>query len=377
MKYRVSDIFFPLCLYSLCLFVICGCSNQTGEKLDLCAIKAIDIEADSTCFSDCYDMEIIKLETNKKCLISQVNKLIVNSKGILIYDYASVPQVFSFGHSGKFLSKIGKYGHAKNEYDHVLDVCSNEKGDSIVFLQYGRVKIFDDKGNYLSTSSIDDKYHWEHMERMCNGGFVCASDYTNADDLLNICDYSFHVEQGYVDTKNIEVRHGSYVWNPIWSSHGKIIFCDFYFSSIYVTDIETRQTVCYRIDTGNTAPHGDPRNETKEYDAFLNVAFDGEYVFGDIIHHRYHNMYKFDLKSKTFVIYGCVEDWFPEVKAYHDGCFYAVLTPSFLFALLDRERHFMYEKTYAALREAFAPYAAGLNESDNLYILKMKPKKKG
>ncbi len=374
MKFKFANI---VLVYSLLCFLICvlsSCVNKTKREYEVYNIRTKFVNVDSTCFSDNYDMEIIKLENSKNSLISQVHKLIVNSKGILVYDNSSVPQVFSFDQSGNFISKIGKYGHAKNEYDHILDVCSNDKGDSIVLLQFGRTKLFDDKGNYLSSCSIDTKYHWEHIERSCNGGYIGASEYTYADDLISICDNSFNIIYDLVNSKDITVEHGSYVWNPIWSSHGKIVFCDFYFSSIYVTDVETSQTTCYKINTGNTAPVEDVKNGIYDYDNFLDVEYDGKYVFGHIIHKKRCNMFKFDIEKRSFIIYGCVEDWYPTIKAYHDGYFYAVLTPTFLLSLLKEEPRYMYKKTYAALRKALEPYADDLNEMDNLYILKMKKK---
>lgn len=369
----VKEVLVSGLLYSFLCVVSCSPKKTLGE-FDVNNIETLDVEVDSTCFSDEYDMEIIKLDNSKNSIISQVHKLIVNSKGILVFDNSSVPQIFSFDHSGKYLSKIGKYGHAKNEYDHILDVCSNDNGDSIVLLQFERVKLFDDKGNYLSSCSIDTKYHWEHIERNCNGGYVGASDYTHEDKLLNICDNSFNVVCDFIDSKDISVEHGSYIWNPIWSSHGKIVFCDFYFSSIYVTDVETCQTTCYKINTGNTAPVEEVKNGIKEYDNFLDVEYDGENVFGHIIHKKRCNIFKFDIEKKTFIIYGYAEDWYPTIKAYHDGYFYAVLTPTFLLSLLKEEPRYMYKKTYAALRKALEPYADDLNEMDNLYILKMKKK---
>lgn len=372
MKNNLVNIAVIFCLLCSSMLVL-SCSKNKPRRgcgeYEVCNITAVDVDMDSTCMADIYDMEIIKLENTKKSLISQVHKLIVNSKGILVYDNSSVPQVFSFDHTGKFLSKIGKFGHAKNEYDHVLDVCSNAKGDSVVFLQFGQTKIFDDKGNYLTSYPVDGKYHWEHIERNCNGGYVGASEYTNADNIVSVCDNSFNITGDFVDSKGIDLSRCSYVWNPIWSSHGKIIFCDFYFTSICVIDEATCKTTRYNIDTGNVAS---VKNGYDEYDDFMDVGYDGECVFGRMIHNKHISRFKFDIREQLFTIYCSAKDWHPDIKTYHDGYFYAVLEPSFLLSLLEAEPRYMYKETYRALMEALEPYAQNIDEMDNLYILKMK-----
>jgi len=371
MKLQYKNVILGVCLFNVFLFV--SCSTNKNEKINVHNIQTTEIAIDSTCFSDVYDIEIIKLENNKDCLISRVKKMIVNSCGILIFDDSSLPQVFSFSHNGKYLGKIGRLGHAKHEYDHILDVCSNDKGDSIVFLQYGKLKIFDNKGQYVSTNSIDERYHWEKIQGNTTNGYVCASEYTNAENLLSVCDNSFNVIHNFIDSKNINVKHGSYVWNPIWCSHGKIVFCDFYFSSLYVTDTKTHNTSCYRINTGNIAPEAEIENGISNYDTFMDIAYDGDDVFGHIIHNQRCNYFKFNLETNEFYIYGCLKDWYPTIVTYYDGYFYSELEPSFLLSL-DRDHSYMCEKTYKALKEALEPYSKDLNEMDNKYILKLKKK---
>lgn len=361
-------------LLCLSFLVLTCCASKPTEEIEEYEINAVNAGMDSTCFSDVYDVDIIKLENNKNSIIGLVHKLIVNSKEILIYDTSSVPQVFAFDHSGKYITKIGRYGHAKNEYYDIIDVCSNEKGDSIFFLLHDRIMIYDNNGKYVSSCSIDPKYRWKYIERRCDYGYVCATDYY-ADNLISLCDNSFNVQRELVDIKNVTVEHGSYVWNPICSSHGKIIFCDFYFTSIYVTDTKTLHTTCYRINTGNTAPIDEVKNGIKEYDEFLDVQFDGECVFGHIIHNKRPIVYKFNIKSKSFIIHG-YEDHYPDIETYHDGCYYATENPSFLLSLLKGRPNYMSESTYNALMKALEPYADDMNEMDNLYVLKLKKKTK-
>ena len=77
--------------------LVLSCSKNKPRRgcgeYEVCNITAVDVDMDSTCMADIYDMEIIKLENTKKSLISQVHKLIVNSKGILVYDNSSVLDV--------------------------------------------------------------------------------------------------------------------------------------------------------------------------------------------------------------------------------------------------------------------------------------------
>ena len=62
--------------------LVLSCSKNKPRRgcgeYEVCNITAVDVDMDSTCMADIYDMEIIKLENTKKSLISQVHNLIVN-----------------------------------------------------------------------------------------------------------------------------------------------------------------------------------------------------------------------------------------------------------------------------------------------------------
>ena len=362
-------IFF--CLFIVSLFIT-SCSTDKTQDMEVYNLQPIFVDADTTHLTDKYDIEIVKLDNNINCQISIIDKLIVNSKGILVYDHSSTPKVFCFDKNGKYMAKIDKFGHAKDEYDHVLDVCSNDAGDSIILLQYNRLKIYDDKGNFISSKNIDEQYHWEKLERNDKYGYVGASEYTNAEYLISVCDNSFKVNHEFVPTKGISVKRGSYVWNPIWCSHGKIVFCDYYFSSIYVEDIATHQKKCYKINTGNTAIEKEAKTEQGQYDHFIDIAYDGVYVFGHMLYNKKYKVFKLCPNTNQFFMFKSVKDWCPNVIAYHDGCFYEALSPEHLIQIKNYPKYpkWLYKETYDAIMAAMKPYIDDLDENDNYYLLK-------
>ncbi len=338
-------------------------------------LLAIEDVIDSTCIADKFSFEIIKLENKNNCMVTDVNKLIVNSKGFLIYDNSSLPQVFSFDKSGNYINTIGKFGHAKNEYDHILDVSSSASGDSIVFLQYSKIQIFDGKGKYVSTIPIDGQYHWEKIERIANKGYVCASEYTNTSYLLSVCDNLFNIKHDLLDVEDVSIAGGSFVWNPIWCSHDKIIYCDYFYNSFYVNDINTGETIGYKIETGNFASKEEiEKGNGGKYDHFIDVAFDGECIFGCMVHNMRFKTYKLNINTKEFIIYESIKDWFPKIETYYEGCYYAVLEHSFLLSLVKGNSFCMEQETYENFRKAIEPYVDELCEMDNMYILKLKKK---
>lgn len=367
--------FFKNIVFFCLLLLITSCKSNKFEEINICPISPLQLEVDSTRLSELYDIEIIKLENNRKSQISQVNKLIVNSNGILIYDNSSLPQVFSFDKSGNYINTIGKFGHAKNEYDHILDVSSSASGDSVVFLQYSKIQIFDGKGKYVSTIPIDGQYHWEKIERVANKGYVCASEYTNTSYLLSVCDNLFNIKHDLLDVEDVSIAGGSFVWNPIWCSHDKIIYCDYFYNSFYVNDVNTGETVGYKIETGNFASKEEiEKGNGGKYDHFIDVAFDGECIFGSMVHNMLFKTYKLNINTKEFIIYESIKDWFPKIETYYEGVYYAVLEPSFLLSLVKGNSFCMEQETYENLSKAIEPYVDELCEMDNMYILKLKKK---
>ena len=362
-----NTIYIIFHLFFVCLFITSCSADKTQQDMEVYNLQPIFVDADTTHLTDKFDIEIIKLDNNISCQISIIDKLIVNSKGIFVYDHSSVPQVFCFDKNGKYMAKIDKFGHAKDEYDHVLDVCSNDAGDSIVLLQYNRLKIYDDKGNFISSRNIDEQYHWEKLERNDKYGYVGASEYTNAEHLISVCDNSFKVNHEFIPTKGISVKRGSHVWNPIWCSHGKIVFCDYYFSSIYVEDIATHQKKCYKIK--------DPANGTKT--ELLKIGYDGEYVFGFIIYNNKYKKFKLNLETNKFYIYVTSKDMSPGFNTYYDGCFYEALSPEHLIQIKNYPKYpkWLYNETYDAIMAAMKPYIDDLDENDNYYLLKCTQKK--
>ena len=64
----------------------------------------------------------IKLETDPKCLIGKVDKILFADSSIIIVDKSIAKSIFVFDMNGNFKNKVSRVGNASNEYLKIVDV---------------------------------------------------------------------------------------------------------------------------------------------------------------------------------------------------------------------------------------------------------------
>lgn len=112
--------------YLLLLFVILiGCSipmensNQNLKEIDV-PLRRDNHEIKMSVFVD--SISYIPLETNDKCLIGSVGKIVVTENNYYIIDKNITCSILCFDKLGKFVRKIGERGVAPGQYVEITDV---------------------------------------------------------------------------------------------------------------------------------------------------------------------------------------------------------------------------------------------------------------
>lgn len=179
-------------LFYFCLIVSLLISCSKTKENDTIVEKIISVEeVDEDSVDNIFSKySIVPLESKKECLIKNVDKLVVTSKCVYVLDRYPTPNLFSFAHDGRFLRKICQQGHSKSEVPYIFDICANEKGDSVFVLQYDCVKVYSDKGKYLTTIGLNSDMHCEKFNRI-KDTFVCSSNYSGVQNLVSICNTDF------------------------------------------------------------------------------------------------------------------------------------------------------------------------------------------
>lgn len=110
-KMTLGIAFISLCLYS--------CSDPNKDKSDFLYQAHITKVEDSIACSDLIDsVSYIKLETNDRCRIGEVNQLLVANKKLYVISNG----IHCFDLQGHHLFSINQRGHAKNEYVEIRNV---------------------------------------------------------------------------------------------------------------------------------------------------------------------------------------------------------------------------------------------------------------
>ena len=95
---------------------------------------------------------ITPLETNKNCLISSVNKVLINND--LVYIQNQRDNLYVFSIDGKFIREIGKKGKGPGEFMELRDFDIDNDGN-VYILDFRKIQKYSSKGRFL------EKYRFE------------------------------------------------------------------------------------------------------------------------------------------------------------------------------------------------------------------------
>ena len=132
------------------LFFYTSCNSQV-DNIDYSNMKEIIINADKqdNIAQNIIDFEYIKLQTNSKCLISNLDKVICKGNKIYILD-SRAQSLFIFNMKGDFLFKIDKSGRGVGEYNYLMDFDVDEAGNIYCLdLSKNTVLKYDNIGRFI------------------------------------------------------------------------------------------------------------------------------------------------------------------------------------------------------------------------------------
>lgn len=110
----------------------------------------------------CPEYRIIPLETSEECLIGHVSDVVKDDSLLFVVDRWS-KCIYAFDLNGKFLRRIGRKGHAEDEYVYMVRVAINKKNKRICVYDEDSQKLvfYDYQGVFLGRESL--YFEFEHM----------------------------------------------------------------------------------------------------------------------------------------------------------------------------------------------------------------------
>jgi hypothetical protein len=222
----------------------------------------------------------IPLETNDKCLIGDIEKIIIKHDKIHVADFTVAKALFVFDIQGKFLFKIDRKGKGPGEYVnfHDFDIFSN--GDIYIWdVDLCKFLIFSSNGTFIQDLKLK---HRADYFCILDNQFYLSQIFRQGIVQVNLMSYSM-LEDKY---KEIIEGRGLYDSNLVNSSYYK-----FYFSPVNTYYAPRFSEIVYSIDdagihpaiglTGLPIP---PKNIIKQWSRQPNKMLDDKEYLKDIIH---------------------------------------------------------------------------------------------
>ena len=218
----------------LAFIIFCSCSSNLGNSIEqddgIKRLKAINDETNPSEEVPLYDkVEFVSLETNDKCLITNIQSMLIRDS--LIYILDSSTNLFVFNRQGHFKRQIGSLGQGPAEYIKINSFFIDKTKQCIVIVDDMKKAFlyYDFNGNFIQKRGVP----WE-LITMIDKSSMISDDHI----LMNYCIYPEDLynigEQAYrlLKIKNMKILD-SKSYNPI-----KATGAMFPFSSHPMTETE-------------------------------------------------------------------------------------------------------------------------------------------
>lgn len=369
----------------ICVFLFVSCKETEGIKstINEVSLEVSVSKEESTLSEEFTDVEIIPLENKREALVCNVHKMIVTDNGMYLWDNGPIPQVLSFSLDGKYRGNIGKMGHAKGEYQLIMNIAANHRGDTIAILKYPNADLFNKDGKFLSSLVIKDDKGTEDM-LLTKSGYYLGYLHRHEKYLMSMYSNNNVHLADFVETSTDIIRSSLIAHNGSYlQQDNNNIYClDIFNSSIYVInktnpDDITRYTInMENILTediaGKVADDGD---KIHEYYHIASYQADNGVVRGLIERNKdYYECYgfKFSISDKTVTLMkhkGLDYDFICNYKGY----FYKLVSAEQILSYLDSKNTYL-EPQRKFLGNALNSLDGKVSLTDNYYIIKMRSK---
>ena len=161
------------------------------DRADLITIDIPDRGGQKVHLDELLDsVYYVKLETNNKCLIGNVDKIIAIKNRLIIIERLNEKSVLMFSDNGSFLTEISRTGKGPGEYISLSDVTVDKNKDEIVLFDGKRRKrlFFDLDGKFLREEPT--YFYSTDFEILSDGNYLYKQDIGVNMHMPSVMDYN-------------------------------------------------------------------------------------------------------------------------------------------------------------------------------------------
>ena len=122
------------------MFIISGCQKKKISDVEIIDLtKGLTNNSETVKLSSvAKEIQYIFLETNEKCMIDKIAKIMLDDSLVFIFNRK---QFFVFNEDGKFLREVGNVGRGPGEYLRIMDFTINPVDDRIYIYDSDQRKV--------------------------------------------------------------------------------------------------------------------------------------------------------------------------------------------------------------------------------------------
>lgn len=354
----------------LSLLVLYGCAqnehNSTANDNEI-KINIEECVSDTVNCINTFEYEVVALENNPKSIVSSVSKMVVTKKGYYILDSHEHPTLFLFGHDGKFVRKLDRQGHSKEEYINIFNFTANETGDTIAIMDnLGKViKLYDDYGQFLSQHIFDEEYGWDDCS-IIDGHFYMVSYHGGNKGIITKYNSMFSKKE-IIGDEQMPLTPGAGVSGTkyIQYTSSKICYMDYFHSCFYLINRNSEnESKKYTIISNNILNPEYTPGSFFDYDQILSYTLADDCLYFVMNYQGDPCSFRIDFKNDKLYKVKTLSNFLD----YKDGVYYHSMSANNMKICIDNDSYF--QKNEKRLK-AFLPYKGKIAEQENLFIVKI------
>lgn len=372
--------FTKMILGSMCVIALqlCSCNNSNTTEQEITQIELGEVIQEPQEYSDLFEVvSLIPLDNKETCMFSEITKMKATPKGFLFMGRVKSSDQFPllFDKDGKFITKVGDYGHGKGEYQYIWDATPSESCDKVIVSLFDRVNIYDSQGKFIKSKELF-KYSQIHSIISCPSGYVCSTDYSEPNYSIHFLDNDLNVTDELLPTNSKPLNYPFFALNSIRIFDDKLYYYDGYKTMFSVIDLNNHSIVNQVAIKGeNTATIEkvtDPQNSKTDvlFDTFCSFYVYNNLIKGTMMYNRHFPNFDLDLNTDSIKVYTCYE-YTPTIYDYDGEYYYDIISPSKLLKIV-KGFYLVSPKTKSMFQKAYAQLASEVSELDNYVVVKLK-----
>ena len=166
----------------MCLHI--SCSKKENQISNYELLHCLNCPKGTISEQPNYDsLQILKLETNKDCLITEFRQLEMNDSMIFLLDLNE--SLYAFNKNGKFISRIGEKGNGPGEYNRINTFFIDNKNGNIIIVDEVKSALitYDFTGKFISTVHLPmENIRNSSRALLLDNGYLMLNNMINPED---------------------------------------------------------------------------------------------------------------------------------------------------------------------------------------------------